>query len=73
MAKTSAGMPGVCPEMSTGAPSLMFPTTAADTDTGCNLQTSNLVLQDATVDSVSALILTNDFMYFVMILFVGGS
>ena len=50
----------VLPEMSTGVPLLMFPTTAAGIGSGYDLPTSNPVLQDATVDFVNAWIFTND-------------
>ena len=57
---TSAVTPNVLPEMLTGVPLLMFPTTAAGIGSGYDLPTSNPVLQDATVDFVNAWIFTND-------------
>ena len=56
----SVDMLNVWPEMPTGVQLLMFPTTAAGTDSGSDLPTLSLVRQDATVDFASAWTTTND-------------
>ena len=68
MDETNVDSPNVLPEMSTGVPLMMFPTTAAGTGNGYDHQTSNPVLQDATVDYVSAWITINDCVYLISVL-----
>ena len=65
-------IPDVWPDLVIGVPSRMFPTTAAGTGSGSDLQTSSLVTQDAMVDCVNAWIHTNDFYLINVINWING-